>query len=444
MNKNTPDQTDRRTFLRRTGLTVGASAVLPLLGDAAHSATRRSTPISATSGSDPDQLFVAGSFDEADRGYAYLLRKDPDNAHALAQRGRIALLSNKFHDAEKFLAKAIRRAPHDNFSKQQLAQCFVRQDKVARAVPLLRATGDSSDAAFATQYASMTGTAYHMRGAQMTRIPMLGIDPLPHVEASVNGGKPTRFLMDTGATLAFSTETAKRAGLRAVATSTSYPAGQTLKTYHGVMESFRLGSIELRNVPVVWYDIRMPNLPDGSLPSGVIGTELFYHFVTTMNYANRVLILRRKTQAQLRELRAYTTRTSVDRLPLWLAGDHVPCTLGSLNDYGPRVVSLDTGGMGMGVMATEESAKRAGIKIDYAHPVSAGPLTLYPIRAAKVSLGKAVERNIAGTAGNYPWYGLFGFKPIGNFTHQFFKQYAITFDYADMNFYILRTTAPMV
>ena len=432
MDMNLPETVDRRTFLRL----AGAGAVLPTLG-----ATWEGTPVSmalhsSASSIDSDRLFKAGQFKEADRGYAYLLRKNPGDAHATAQRGRIALLSNAFEDAEKFLTRAIRLAPDDTFSKRQLAECFVRQDRVARAVPLLRGTGDPSDAAFATQYAGVTGRPYEMGGAQKTSVPFVCVDPLPGVQAAVNGAAPKNFLIDTGATLAFSTETAEQAGLRAVSTSTSHPAGQTLTTYHGVMESFQLGEIVLRNVPVVWYDLRMPNLPDGTQPSGVIGTTLLYHFMATMDYANQALVLRRKTATQLRELQAETRRAGADRLPLWLAGDHIPCTLGSLNDYGPRVASLDTGGMGMGVMTTEENAKRARIEIDYDHPQTGGGMTAYPISPARISLGKAIGRNIPGVVGGWPWLQLFGFETIANFTHEFFRPRTITFDYAGMSFYI--------
>lgn len=436
MNKSAPESMDRRGFLRRAGLAVGAGVILPQLGAGTGERATLMALSSSTSSIDPDQLFRSGDFKQADRGYAYLLREDPGNAHAVAQRGRIALLSNEFEEAEKLLTKAIDLAPDDAFSKRQLAECFVRQDEVARAVPLLRGTGDPSDAAFATQYAGVTGRPYEVRGAQKTRVPFVCVDPLPCVKAAVNGARPQSFLIDTGATLALSTKTAEQAGLRALSTSVSHPAGQTLTTYHGVMESFRLGDIVLRNVPVVWYDLRMPDLPDGSQPSGVIGTTLLSHFLATMDYAKQALILRRKTGAQLRAFQAEARRSGADRLPLWLAGDHVPCTLGSLNDYGPRVASLDTGGMEMGVMTTEENAKRADIQIDYDHPTTGGGMTTYPITPARISLGNKVGRNIPGVVGGWPWLQLFGFETIANFTHEFFKPHAITFDYANMNFYI--------
>jgi hypothetical protein len=421
----------RRRVLRHAGVAVGAAAVLPLMDGAGRAVA------AAASDSDPDQLFEAGRFRVADRGYESLLRKDPDNAHALAQRGRIALLSNDFRGAERFLTRAIELAPADTFVKQQLAECFVRQDVVDRAAPLLRSTGDPTDAAFADQYASVIGRPYRVEGADKTKLPLVSVDPLPSVRAAVNGGPSRTFLIDTGATLAISTKTARDAGLEAVSTSTTYPAGQTLTTYHGVMTSYRLGDIVLRNVPVVWYDLRMPNLPDGSLPAGVIGTTLLSHFIATMDYANQALVLRRKTSTQVREMQVEARRTGADRLPLWIAGDHVPCTLGSVNDDGPRVASLDTGGMDLGIMMNEKNAKQAGVQIDYEHPQDmGGGMKVYPIAAGRASLGRAVGRNVTGLAGDWPWINLFGFETIANFTHEFFKPRTITFDYASMDFYI--------
>ncbi|WP_214321860.1 retropepsin-like aspartic protease [Nonomuraea sediminis] len=409
---------------------MAAGALLPLVES---SAGRAST---SASNADPDQLFKAGRFDAADRGYASLLRKDPANAHALAGRGRIALLSHDFRNAERFLARAIELAPDDSFARRQLADCFIRQDEVARAVPLLRGTGDPTDAAFADQYAAVGGRSYRMSGAHKTRVPFVSVDPLPSVRASINGARARTFLIDTGATLALHSTTAQEANLRAVATSTTHPAGQTLTTYHGVMDSFRLGGIELGDVPVVWYDLRVPDLPDGTKPAGVIGTTLLYHFIATMDYAGRELVLRRKTAAQVRELRAEAGRARTDRLPLWIAGDHVPCSLGSVNDEGPRVASLDTGGMNLAIMMNEQNAKKAGVAIDYDHPEDLGGMKGYPIAPDRIRLGRAEARNVTGLAADWPWLGLFGFDTIGNFTHEFFKPRAITFDYASMDFYI--------
>jgi len=382
---------------------------------------------------DPDQLFTAGRFTEADRGYARILRHDPANAHAAAQRGYIAVLSNEFERAERFLTQALSLAPDDVFSRRQLADSFVRQDRFARAVPLLRQTGNDADTAAAEQYAAVlaAGTPYQVHGAAATRVPFVGIEPYPYVEASLNGGPPKLFYLDTGSTSpGFTTEVAEELGLRAVASMTAQlGGGHTFTLYLGVLESFRLGDIEIRNVPVSWSDVARPAPPEGPAPVGAFGTVLFYHFLTTMDYAGRALVLRGKSTR-------LHPRPGTTVLPLWLAATHFPCTLGSLNDLGPMVVSMDTGGNGIGVVTDEEIAAQAGIAVDHAHPTTFNGVEVYPIAPGTISLGDAVGRHVPGIAGPIFQPDRYRFHTIANFTHEFFKPYAITFDFDGMHFYL--------
>jgi tetratricopeptide (TPR) repeat protein len=235
---------DRRTFLRRGSMAAAAGAALPLLG-----ASLQGFPARAATAppADPDQLFADGWFDAADRGYARELRQDPDNAYALAQRGYIALLSNRFGDAETFLTKALQLAPHDTFSRGQLADCYVRQDQFARAVPLLRKTGYELDAASAAQYAALAGIPYQVYGPESTRVPTVAIDPLPMIEVSVNRSAPLPVYWDTGSeTMTLSEELADQLGLTPVASVTANAGGgRPVTLYFGVLESLLIGDIEV-------------------------------------------------------------------------------------------------------------------------------------------------------------------------------------------------------
>ncbi|MGW7484254.1 aspartyl protease family protein [Nonomuraea muscovyensis] len=424
---------DRRAFLRRTGLTVAASAILPLL---------ESSPCAASTAADddPDQLFKQGRFAAAERGYRRLLRRDPRDAHAWAQAGYIALLSNRFADTEKRLSKALALRPGDAASMQRLAESYVRQDQFARAVPLLKSTERPRDKTLAELYSHIGGTPWQIHGPQSTHVPFVTLDPVPAVEAVLNGGEPEKFWLDTYATLDLSKEAAEKAGLRAVTSMSGGVANnQPITIWLGVLNSFKIGNIEIRNIPVQWSDAKRPPLPDGTPAAGAFGTTIFYHFLTTMNYAGRALTLRRKTKAAPRTHAA-------GRLPLWLAGDHYPCTLGSLGDYGPRMVTVDTGGIGKGLDTTVEIAERVGMTVDYDHPIEHAGNKLYPITAERISLGRAVRRDIRGHAVEKVFPGFpgpgqsvpFGFDLIANFTHEFFKPYAITFDYTDMHLSITR------
>src|SRR5262249_49352532 len=183
-----------------------------------------------------------------------------------------------------------------------------------------------------------------------------------------------------------------------------------------------------------------PTMADGTPTAGWIGTTLLYHFLTTMDYANQALVLRRKTREQLHGFQVEALRAHAEKLPLWMGGDHYLCTLGSLRDYGPKIVCLDTGGMVYGVSTTVEIAEQVGIEVDYAHPVLFnGVIPAYPIVPDEISLGRAVGRNVRGLAGPLATLLLrqiLKFDTIANFTHDFFKPFAITFDFTDMNLYL--------
>ncbi|WP_242911409.1 retropepsin-like aspartic protease [Actinomadura terrae] len=384
----------------------------------------------------PDELFKAGRFQEADRGYEEVLERDPNNAHAHAQRGYIALLSNRFADAERSLTKAVELAPGDNASKDRLADCYVRQDQLARAVPLLRAARHE---ATAKQYESVTGTPFEIRGPQSTKVPIDFRYPIPLVNASVNGAEAVPFTIDTYAPLVFTMETAEKAGLRAVATSTGRNPQETFTIYHGVVESFRVGEIEMRNLPVLWHKAEMPHPLGVPQPHGAFGTPIFYHFLTTIDFPNNALVLRRKTREQLREFLAEAKRTDVDRVPLWLVNTHYPCTSGSLNGYGPRVISVDLGAVGAVQVGTRPKvAERAGLQLDHDRPTLFGNEEgSYPFVAPKASIGRAVARDVYGwVADNAGFDERFGFDTIGNFSQEFFKEFSITFDYVGMHLYI--------
>ncbi|WP_026414026.1 retropepsin-like aspartic protease [Actinomadura oligospora] len=428
----------RRRFLHRAGLAATAAAALPLTGCGTdRAATGSARNVAATSDDGPDRLFRDGRFAEAERGYRRSLQVDPKDAHAAAQLGYIALLSNRFGAAERHLSDAVGLNPGDNESRRRLAECFVRQDRHARAIPILNEVGTPLAKGSATQYGHLDGTPYRISGPSGTRVPFTFIDPLPVVEASVNGSAPKRFLVDTYATFDLSPEAAKELGLTAVATVTGVASNTPVTIYLGVLNSLRIGGIEIRNLPVQWSDgAPRPTLPDGTRPAGAFGTTIMYHFLTTMDYARRALVLRR---------RGHANRS--DGLPLWLAGDHYPCSVGSLRDYGPRMVTLDTGGIGHGLDTTVEIAERAGIAVDRDHPIpSPNGAKVYPCRPDRMSLGRAVGRNVLGYAVEKVFPGLpgpglssmVGFDLMANFSHEFFKPYAVTFDYASMRLRLAR------
>ncbi|NUW46294.1 aspartyl protease family protein [Nonomuraea rhodomycinica] len=424
---------DRRSLLRGAAVVAGAAAAAPLLGG---------TGMAQAGGSDADALFKAGKFVEAGRAYEEILRDDPTNLHAARRRGYVGLLANKFPDAEKFLTMALKLAPADKETNALLGDCYIRQDKLSLSVPCWRAAGEEG---YAEWFAAVRGKPYQIHG-DIGRVPWLRMDPSPLVEASLNGGPPKRFMFYTGApSLSLTASAAKEAGLSAVYKEKTDFEGTVIWVYYGVLDSFKLGGIELRNVPVGWSatesgeDVNTDN-------DGLIGTWIFYHLLTTFDYAGRSLILRRPTPQTAGKVRADAIRAGTKPLPLWLSRDHDLQSMGSIAGSGPRVMGVNFGGIGEMVAGLAgETAKQLGVRTDYDRPIETAAHShatiTYPCYPKEIRLGDAVANEVycetdPNMPVNVPWpYGP-GFDTIGWFAHCFWKPYNITLDFTNMNLYI--------
>ncbi|MFD1931245.1 aspartyl protease family protein [Nonomuraea mangrovi] len=434
-------QWNRRSLLRGAAVLAGAAAAVPLLGGAA----------TALAGSgDADALFKAGKFEEAGRAYEEILKKDPKNLHAARQRGYVALLANRFADAEKYLKMALALVPDDKDANHFLADCYIRQDKFGPSAPHWKAAGEDS---YAKWFAAVRGEAYRVHG-ETARVPWKQMDPMPLVEASVNGGPTKRFTFYTGApNLSMRASVAKEAGLSPVASQKIDFEGGTIWAYYGILDSFKLGGIELRNVPVGWSATESGEDVDTD-SDGLIGTWVFYHLLTTFDYAGRQLILRRRTPETARKARAAATRAGAEPLPLWLAREQYLHSTGSFAGVaGSRtgVVGVNFGGgseIAAGMRGT--TAQQLGIRTDYDRQIGtfaqSHPAVVYPCYPKEIRLGNAGAKAVycytnPNQPVNVPWpYGT-GFDTMGWFSHCFWKPYNITVDFTDMNLYIARGAA---
>ncbi|GGS98254.1 hypothetical protein GCM10010156_65570 [Planobispora rosea] len=431
---------NRRSLLRGAAVVAGAAATVPLLGEAATALAGSGEAATALVGSgDADALFRAGKFEQAGRAYEEILRKDPDNVHAARRRGYVGLLSNRFPDAEKYLKTALKLAPDDKDANGLLADCYTRQDEFPLAAPHWRAAGEES---YAKLFAAFRGEPYRIHG-DIARVRWQQMDPMPLLEASLNGGPPISLSFYTRVgQLAVSQKAAKQAGLVAVTVDKFEYQGRTMTYWSGILDSFKLGGIELRNIPVAWSDAQ----DDPGSGDGMIGTWILYHFLTTIDYAGRSLILRPRTPETARKARAAAERSGAEPLPLWLAHEHLLFSRGSVAGSGERVVALNIGGTGeMAAGMTEETARRLRIRTDYDRPVetSAGGrfLTAYPCYPREVRLGNAAANDVYCYAGGPGAPAREGFDVLAHFSHSFYKPYNVTLDFTDMRVYIARGEA---
>jgi Aspartyl protease/Tetratricopeptide repeat len=418
-------------------------------------ATAEATPSPNQSEIDSaDRLFQAGKFAEAGKLYSQIVAQNPKDYLATLQLGRIGLLSNRLEDAQKWLEKAITLQPGNADAKVMLAEAFYRRDDFQKAAAALKGVDVSSNKLIIEQYPTLNvaklesfkgQTPYELHGTgTSSRLKFLRTDPLPLVSVRVNGGDQVTFFIDTGGSeVVLDTNFAKELGVPQFGTvQGTFSGGQHTEVQLGRIESLTLGDWTIKNVPTAMLPLRQLSEGFGVKQiDGIIGTTLFYHFLTTMDYPRGELVLRRKTAESLKEF----TKSRVKRVtvPIWMASDHFIVGWGRVETLPPALLFVDTGLMGAGVKLAESVIKQAGIKLDESKASEGagggGTLKVVPYTVRHLSFGDIKEENVPGLYdGPFPWENSFGFHLAGMVGHDFFKPYSVTFDFQNMQIFLQR------
>ena len=435
------------TALCAVAITVVASAPRP------QSATAEPTAQPTQSGIDSaGQLFRAGKFSEAGKLYSQVVAQNPKDYSAILQLGRIALLSNRLVDAQKWMETALTLQPENADAKIMLAEAFYRRDDFQKAAAALKDIDVSSNKLVREQYPTLNvamfesfkaQTPYELKGnGTSTRVKFVKTDPLPVINVRVNGGKEVTFFIDTGGSeVTLDTDFAKELGVPLFgAVQGTFSGGQHAEVQLGRIESLTLGEWTVKNIPTAMLPLRQLSTGFGVKQiDGIIGTTLFYHFLTTMDYPRGELVLRRKTAEALDEF----TRSTGKRVavPIWMASDHFMVGWGRVETLPPTLLFVDTGLMGAGVKLAESVINEAGIKLEQNKAAEGagggGKLKIVPYTVHQLSFGDIKEENVQGVYdGPFPWENMFGFHLAGMVGHEFFKPYAVTFEFQNMQIFL--------
>jgi Aspartyl protease/Tetratricopeptide repeat len=439
---------------------IGIAAIIIAAGTAirpqsATAATGEATPKPNQSEIDSaDRLFQGGKFAEAGKLYSQIVAKNPKNYSAALQLGRIALLSNRLDDAQKWLEKAITLKPADTDAKVMLAEVFYRRDDFQKAAAALNGVDVASNKLIIEQYPCLNvaklesfkgQTPYELHGnGTSTRLKFVRTDPLPVVNVRVNGGDEVTFFIDTGGSeVALDTEFAKKLGVPQFSSvQGTFSGGQHAEVQLGRIESLTVGDWTVKNVPTAMLPLRQ--LSEGlgvKQINGIIGTTLFYHFLATMDYPHGELVLRRKDAKSLEEFKKSSDKRVA--VPIWMASDHFMVGWGRVETLPPSLLFVDTGLVGAGVKLAESVIKEAGIKLEENKAAEGagggGTLKIVPYTVHQLSFGDIKEENVPGLYdGPFPWENMFGFHLAGMVGHDFFKPYAVTFDFQNMHIFLQR------
>ena len=400
-----------------------------------------------------NRLFEVGKFAEAQELYARIEAQNPKDYSAVLQLGRIALLANRLDDAQKWLEEALELQPGDADAKIMLAEAFYRRDDFQKAASALSGVEVSTNKLIVEQYPTLNvaklesfkgQTPYELHGdGQTTSLKFVKTDPLPVVSVRVNGGDEVTFFIDAGGSeVALDTEFAKELGLPQFGeVQGTFSGGQHADVGQSRIESLSLGDWTVKNLPVATLPLRQLSAGLGvKRIDGVLGTTLFYHFLATLDFPRGELVLRRKT-AQSREAFAAESSGKSVAVPFWIASDHFMLGWGRVETMPPTLLFVDSGLAGAGVKLAESVIKQAGIRLEedkaYEGAGGGGKLKIVPYIVRRLSFGDVKEGNVPGLYdGPFPWENMFGFNLAGMVGHDFFKPYAVTFDFETMQIFL--------
>jgi predicted aspartyl protease len=411
----------------------------------------------------------------ADQGH--VAAQDPKDFHAASQLGHIALLSNKLDEAEPWLRKALDLKHGDADAKIMLAETLYRKNDFFHAARALQGLGP--DDAKLKNYLTLNEAKlesfrdedpykFERDAGESTRLPFIKSDPLPVVNVRVNGGGDVAFFIDTGGSeLLLDSEFARELNVKPMSSvEGTFSGGQHAQVESGRVDSLTLGSWTLRNIPVGMMPLRSLSSGFGVKQlNGCIGTNVLYQFLSTIDYRNAELILRKKNAANLKRFDAAgsppsppgVSRRSGGRntqpknttgpsgtavtngivVPMWMAGDHFMVAWGRVNTQPISLFFVDSGLAGAGVKLAESAIQQAGIHLDESKATEGqgggGMLKIIPYTVAQFTVGEITQQNVPGLYdGPFPWENEFGFHLAGMFGNDFLKHYAVTFDFTNM------------
>ncbi len=320
-----------------------------------------------------DTLWVSGHFFEAEDRYAAALERDPALPAALHGRGRSLAAQGQLAEAQADVASAAAAEPADPLYWITLGSIYEQQwrysDAVAsyrRSLALLpsRAWDDAARRTlqridFLSSFGSR-GTRIAAGGDQMHEVPLRLKNGRPVVQAKVNGWRLMDFELDTGAdALVLTPGLARAVGIRPTATLQSAGVGTIVGGVRPVqvarVDRFDIGGLRLERVPAV---VKSPGLAGGPAPETEGFSPLAMGLSMRIDYARGTLMIGRNLPEE-----TYETK-----LPLRM--QRLALVRAMVNGSKPASFVLDTGGD-----ATALSRRLAGeLQID-------STLRLMPLRA---------------------------------------------------------------
>ena len=292
-----------------------------------------------------DALWGGGLFDEAEQLYRDALAMDPGSGAARHGVARSLTTRQRYAEALDWVQAALEAAPDSAAAHHTLGYIHRRMrrfgdaaDAYERYVELLPAWIDTEKADWAraeVQFLRSFGDrpAIELSApGRLHTIPFRLTDDKVIVQGRVNGGDLVDFVMDTGAEqTVLSQRVAQQLGIRPVSTALTAGVGEIgfRGLQAGRLESLELGSLGIRNLPVL---IKNPPLGGLPTPEAEAFSPLAVGLSMIVDYARREIIVGEELPEEPFDI----------SMPL--RQHRLAVVRGVVNDRIPRSFVVDTGG----------------------------------------------------------------------------------------------------
>jgi predicted aspartyl protease len=391
------------------------------------------------------QLFRCGAFSAAGEVFRDILKSTPEERKALLYAGYTALLENKLKEAQVYLQKALKLAPHSKAARYLLQHVFYRQDDFTNASLLLSPAKRKPLVEKSVYFKDCN--VYETDSPARAEISFIIKDPLPLIEISINGAPPINVLIDTGGSeVIIDSEYAKSLGLKEFGRERLlFGGGKTGAVIHSCIDSMQLGGLQVKHLPALLMNTRTLSTAlyeDRFRVDGIIGTCLFYHFLTTLDYAGGKIIFETVNDDTEKQLESRLKSAGYEHIPFWMAEAHYMLAKGNINSGEEMLFFIDTGLGGNAFTCPKSTVNKCGLVLSRkgsGYGVGGGgKIKSIPFSIEKLSLGGITEKNLHGIYGPFPpsLEKSFGFKIGGLISHDFFSTHTVIFDYSKMILHI--------
>jgi hypothetical protein len=378
-------------------------------------------------------LLRLGHTADASRIFRRVLEQRPSDVAANAGLGKLALFADRLPAAESLLNVAM-AAGREPDVVADLYATRLRQNRWKQAAELAVDAQDPGRAPLLERFAERA--PYQItRGPETARIPWARTYPVPLVRVKLNG-ESMLMALDTGSSdLLLDEWAARRARIEMMPSQSKvFWTGTRLGVQNAVLQKLELGSYTIEQLPAGVTSLGKWSLhvnPQAEPVAGVIGLQFLRAFTPTFDYPKRTLVLRKPGVA-------WTTDPGAKRIPFEIWGESELTVYGNLAGGRRMALVVQSGVPECGVGSTADVFAELGVKPGSLSKLVTGLGTFLQgrpwqrVAVPAVTVGPLTRNNVPGWSGALDAAELWrhGVRRDGILSHDFFKSYAVTYDWA--------------